>query len=121
MPLIPSKKVFEGNSCVLEFTLTDIDGVTGVGAGNIATATMKLTNKATAAVINSRTAVNVISYINGSGFFQMVLDPADNPIVDSTLTEEVHIALFTFTYTLSARTMTLKQEVYITVQNIQST
>lgn len=114
-----STTVNEGSSCQLEFQLVDFDDI-GVTSTNIDTAAMTLYDKNGGTIINSRQDVNVKSYFTGAGQFSMLLDPADNPIVNaSTSPHELHHALFTIEVSQGEDTITLTEELVIKVLNLK--
>jgi len=81
----------EGSTALVQITFKDELGVDA----NPDTATYTLYNRATGAVINSRTAVS----ITGSTATRTItLTPADNAIIDTTLQLEEHRIFITFTY-----------------------
>jgi len=120
MPITPTTKVNEGSSCRLTFTLTDYDG-TGIAASAITTVTMTLKDKDAGTVINSREDIDVSSGfdVTGGGFTWELI-AADNPIVDATKSEEIHVATFTITSTAGSNAITLNEEVWITVTNLNT-
>ena len=110
-------EAIEDSSSLLSFTWKDYDG-TGIAATDITTATMTLINRDTAAVINSRSAVDVSSYFNESGEFSMTLAAADNPIVGTPdIGYEWHIATFVLAATVSTLTIERKVEFHIKVRD----
>lgn len=82
-------------------TLLDQNGA-GLGPADLTTLTLKLYDATTFAIINSRDDQNVLGAngvtIDSSGNLVWIMDPADNPILDLTLSSEVHVALFKWTW-----------------------
>lgn len=115
-------KVNEGSSCRISFTLQDYDG-TAIADTNISAATFTLKNKDDGVVINSRSAVDVKSYFNGSGEFSMLLNATDNAIQEtaSTKAHETHVASFSITATVATAAFTLKEEIWINVVRLEFT
>lgn len=94
-------RVNELTSAVYRAQLVDEDEA-DLPLSAIVTITLTLYNFATGAIINSRNAQSVLNIngvtISSSGALEWTLAPADNPILDSTLEVELHIALFRVTF-----------------------
>ena len=118
MPIKPNIKVNEDSSCRLTFQLTDYDG-TGIEPADLLTATMTLKDKETNTVINSRNAIDVSGYFSASGNFSFELVAADNAIQNSDTHEETHVATFSFTSDVGGNSISLVEEIYITVINLR--
>lgn len=110
--------VRERATALYQATLKDEAGVV-IPSSAIATLTLTLRNAADDAIINGRDAQNVLN-ANGvtvhatSGLLVWTMTPADNAIQDDTLPNELHLALFEFTY---STTKGGHHEVALTVQN----
>lgn len=113
------QEVPQGNTCLIEFTLTDYDGVTPVSVAAVTAATLTLLDKDTDAIINERSAVDVRTKLGTNGRFSMLLSADDNVIVnpDERVDEEVHVALITITAAGAEAPITFKREFWITVLN----
>ena len=93
----------------------------GVAQGSSARDTLTLTpyDKETGTIINSRNAQNVLNAngvtVDSSGNLVWTMDPADNTIVTATNEQELHVALFEWTYSTTKKG---KHEVILLVQNL---
>ena len=116
----PSTRAREGNTCWVEADIED-QGV-AIPNTSIDTAVMSLKNDSTGKVINSRTAVDVISYIDGAGHFEFLLEAADNAIqVTTGVRQETHVMTLVISATVSGDTIVLKDEIHIIVENLKHT
>lgn len=75
----------------------------GIPAANLATLTLTLyVQDTTLTVINGVSATNILNAgrgtVDSSGNLVISLLPADSPINDTTLAEELHVALVEWTY-----------------------
>ena len=81
-----------------------VDAVgTGIPAANLASLTLTLhLDDIAATLINSVDDANILNAgrgtVDSSGNLVLTLSSADNVIIDTTLTEELHIALIEWTY-----------------------
>ncbi len=77
----------------------------------------------TAAIINSRTAQNILNAngctVSTGGVMTLTLTPADNIIVDATKSSERHVALIEYTYAAGLKAG--KEEILIDVLNYSRT
>jgi len=107
----------ENSSCRLSFQLTDFDG-TGVA---VTTATMTLKDYASGDIINERENIDVSSYFDDSGNFEMTFSGDDNPIIDSASNPkyELHLAIFTITVVSGEVTYDFSESVMIKVENLK--
>lgn len=100
-------------------TLRDDAGAVVPGS-SLTTATLTLYDLATDTIINSRNAQDIRNAnnvtIDESGNLSWVMGAADNPIVNSALNLETHIALFQFTW--GTPTKALNTEVQLQVRNL---
>jgi hypothetical protein len=99
--------------------LTDEDGAVVPGS-ILSSATLTLKDEKTRTIINSRNAQNVNQAngvtISDLGIVSWLLTPADNPIVNTRVTQEPHIATFDLRWDAgSSRAM---HEVRILVTNV---
>jgi hypothetical protein len=122
MPIIMTTTVNENSSCKLEFVVKDYSG-TPIPVSSISSMVMSLYDKRTGSIINSRTAVNVKSYVDGSGQLSMILTGADNAIVDkrhnrNKIEFEMHLAVFTIAATVNVEAIALSESITIMVKNI---
>lgn len=108
----------------LRFTATLVDETgAAVQAGSLNTLTLTLYNRDSTAkeILNSVTQVNILNTGRGtvhatSGLLTMVLEPADNQIIDGTQDQEWHRALIEGTYAVGAKAF--KFEVDFPVRNL---
>lgn len=108
----------------LRFTATLVDETgTAVQAGSLTTLTLTLYNRDSTAkeILNSVTQVNILNTGRGtvhatSGLLTLVLEPADNQIVDGTQDQEWHRALIEGTYAVGVKAF--KFEVDFPVRNL---
>lgn len=117
-------EVDEGESADITATFVDLDAETLVKA-SILTLTCTLLNAATGAVINSRSAQNIMDANNSTvttpGVLTLRLQPLDNVIVDTTLTAgetESHYLTVTWTWSDGTATRTGKQEWEVLVRKL---
>lgn len=99
---IMDQEVGEGGSALLTFNLVTETGVP-VTLAQLGTLTLKLYNKRTQAIINSKSATDIknanggtVHASTGAGTLQLL--PADNPIIDATQRLETHVAFIKGTY-----------------------
>lgn len=113
----------EKQSLKLNFTIIDEDG-NPITLANLNALTVTVWNKDTAAIINSRTNVD-IKNANG-GFFHAtdgtgywVMTPADAAVSSSLAyeAEELHVVLFQYTYNTTKRG---SQEHYVYVERVRN-
>lgn len=116
--------VAEKTSLRLTATLVDETG-TAIPSSGITALTLTLYNRdsATKEIINSVSAVNILNVGRGtvhatSGLFTLVLEPADNQIVDNTQDLEWHRALLEGTYASGAKAF--KAEIDFPVRNLNN-
>ena len=114
------QEVAEGGSALITGTFKDELSVP-VPLASIGTVRLWLYDEATDAPINSKTNTDIKNTNGGiigttDGNFSLALAPADNPILDSTLRAERHIALIVATYNGGANVV--KKELAITVRNL---
>ena len=99
---MPVYAVTEKTSVQYTATLKDETGA-AVPLAALGTLTLTLYNVSSGAILNGRNAQNVLN-ANGvtvhatSGLLTWTLDPLDSPILDDTLNEELHRALFRATW-----------------------
>lgn len=103
-----------------QLTLLDEDGI-AIADGVLDTLTLTFYNRADQAIINSRDGQNVldlnqVSVVNGVVTWLMLT--ADTPIIDDTLTHEYHIALWEWTYSPAAVTLSGKHETRLRTRNL---
>lgn len=99
------RTVYEETSAEYSATLKDEDSAV-IPLADLTTLTLTLYDERTAAIINSRTAQNVLNLNNvtvhaTSGLVTWEIQPADNVIIDLTLRHgqsEPHVAQFDFTW-----------------------
>jgi len=111
--------VAEGSSARVTAVIKDETGAVIAGSA-LTTLTLTLYDYVVpATIINSRNAQNVLNAngvtVDASGNLTYLMDPADNPINDTTLSKENHVALFQWTWAAGAKAG--KHEVIITVEN----
>jgi len=91
-----------------------------VGSGSLSSLKLTLYNKVDGAIINTRNQQNVLNLngvtIDASGNLTWTMDPADNPIIDTTLSYEEHVALFEIGWAADAKKN--NHEVIIRVENV---
>lgn len=89
-----------------------------IAAAQLATLTLTLYNVDTLAIINSIDDMNILNAnrgtVDANGNLAIVLIPADNPIVNTVLIEEVHRMLIEYTYGSNAG----RHEVEFKVRNL---
>jgi len=128
MPLTRKQRtVQEATTATYTATLKDDAGVV-IPSADLTTLTLTLYNEKTDAVINSRTAQDVLGVNGGtvhatSGLLTQVFAPADNPIIDTALEHgrtEVHIAQFDFTWNAGAKAGRKMITIEV-VQNLKTT
>ena len=117
-------EVDQGESLIVDMTFKDPDRETFNKAA-IQDITATLLNKKDYSIINSRSEQTVLDSNGGvletDGSFELTLSPDDNPIIDETLSEEVHILIVSFTWVDEASNTQKGIEKYlITVKNIES-
>ena len=87
-------------------TLLDETGAV-VPAASLTTFTLTLYDRATNAIINSRSAQNILNAngvtVDSSGNMVWTGTPSDAPILNSTRTSEQHVALFHYTWSSGAK------------------
>jgi hypothetical protein len=99
----------------INFTVEDEDG----NAVQPETLTVTLYNQADGAIINSRNAINILNANGGSvsaGVGYWIMDPDDNAIVNDARDEEIHVALFEWTWNSGQRGA--PWEVLLNVRNL---
>lgn len=86
--------VYQDNTAILYFELTDYDHTTPVSVDAITTATLTLRDHVSKAIINNREDVDVKPNFDTEGHFEFLLDAADNPMVTpgEKLDHEYHYA-----------------------------
>ena len=124
----PDLPVDEESSGFLSFLPTDKDGTTLFAVAQITTMTLSLTNEATGATINSRTAFALVTdgsfvglngSVDGDGRFWFITEPDDNVIVDTDLPygeRETHRALIHFE---TSSGYVRNKELFIRVRNLK--
>jgi len=109
----------QGETTVYNAVIKDEDGVAISGA-LLNTLTLTLQTVQNQTIINSRSTVSVLNTgggtVDGSGNFAMEFSPADNAIIDNTLRQESHEALFEWTYASGTRTG--RHQVHFIVRNL---
>ena len=114
--------VAERTTLRLTATLLDDAGAAVPSAGLPAlTLTLYSRDSATLAIVNSVSTVNILNSGRGtvhtsSGLLTVVLDPADNQILDNTVDQEWHRALIEGTYAGGAKSF--KSEIDFPVRNL---
>jgi hypothetical protein len=114
--------VEEGGSFLYEYRLVDRTG-TPVPAGSVESLVMSLYKRGSKEIIATKDHIDVLNANNGTygepnadGFNgSMKFLAADNPIIDDTLTYEMHVALFEAAWEGGG---TKKWELYIQVRNL---
>jgi len=100
MPTI-FKNILERTTRRYQTTIKDEDGAV-VPAANLSTLKLTLFSLHSGAILNSRSAQNVLNQnnvtVDTQGLLRWTLQPADNAILDDTLNIEVHRALFEWNY-----------------------
>ncbi len=90
----------------IKMTLLDEDTQIGIPGSLIVSLTLTLFDKTTGAVINGRDHVNVLNTnggtVDSAGKLVMQLAAADMVLLDGTLSQEQHGALFEWTYTTAS-------------------
>jgi len=109
----------EGNTALMEFTLTDYDHTTPVPVSSVDTATLTLYHNDTGVIINEREDVNVKGYLDADGKFSMILEADDNVMLAAgdAVDSEVHVALITITATGVEGAIVFKREFWMTILN----
>lgn len=117
-------EVDEGESCDITATFIDLESAT-LDEASLATITCTLINAADGAVINTREDQDIKdannSTVTAGGVLTLRLQPADNVIVDATLTAgdtESHYLTVTWTWNDGVTTRTGKQEWEILVRKL---
>lgn len=95
---------------------------TAIAAASFATMTLTLYDAASGSIINSRNGQNVLNANNvtindTSGLLTWALQPADSIVLDQTLAQEEHVALFEYTFGASGGKRG-SHEVRLVVRNI---
>ena len=96
----PQKEKASGQ---IRAVITEEDQVTPIPVGTLTTLTLTLyvLNEAQT-IINGRSAQSILNAnggaVDASGVLTFTLAPADNPIVDTNLAYERHVALFEWTW-----------------------
>jgi hypothetical protein len=97
-------KIAEKGTAKISFVVRD---EAGASPSSLAALTLTLYNRATGAVLNSLNAVNILNTNNGTytydapsgvGTAVYTMQPADNALEDASQAQEVHVALFQWTY-----------------------
>lgn len=111
--------VLEGTSGTFTATLVDETGAT-VSSADLTTATLTLFDEATGTIINSRDGQDVLNAhdvtISTAGALSWAFTADDTLIINDARAEEVHRALWTFTWPTSK---TCRAELLVRVQNLQ--
>lgn len=94
---------------------------TGAGFGGVTTLTLTLYNKSDQTIINNRNVQNIlnlnqVTFNASTGLITWNMLPTDNPILNSGLKTETHVALFTAIWSAGAKQ--LNHEVTIIVTNL---
>lgn len=117
-------EVDEGESCDIIATFIDLESAT-LDEASLATLTCTLINAADGTVINTREDQDIKdannSTVTAGGVLTLRLQPADNAIVDATLTAgdtESHYLTVTWTWNDGVTTRTGKQEWEILVRKL---
>lgn len=91
-----------------------------IGSGTLSSLKLTLYNRADGSIINTRNQQNVLNAngvtVDASGNLTWTMDPADNPIVDATLSYEEHVALFEIGWSSDAKKN--NHEVIVRVENV---
>lgn len=110
--------VLENSTVKYTAQIQDEAGV-GIPAASLTTLVLTHYNKASGAIIAGRDHQSVLNAngvtVDTSGNLVWTMLPADNPVLDQTLDNELHVALFEWTY---ASTKAGKHEVRFTVRNL---
>ena len=89
-----------GSSNKITATLKDYAEV-AINKASLLTLTMTLKD-GTGAIVNSRSAVNIIDanggYVSSAGVLSLYMNALDNTLIDSTLEQERRIILLTYTW-----------------------
>lgn len=103
---IELQSVKEGKTAVVQCTVQNELHEAIPGSG-LETLTLKLYDKETLTVLNSRDRVDILGLspvrvngatINEQGLLDLRLDPADTAIVDEELAQEIHVLLVEWTW-----------------------
>lgn len=93
---------------------------TAIAALSLSTLTLTLYNLDTLAIINGMNGINILNAdrgtVDASGNLTVVLQPADNPILDTTKIDETHVMLLQWTYAGGAKAG--RHEVEFRVRNL---
>lgn len=90
-------EINESTSALLAADLVDENG-DAVSSAIISSALMTITSAETGAVINSQTAINVLSFLDTSGNLAVSLVPATTAMLDRTNVVEWRVARFVFVW-----------------------
>jgi hypothetical protein len=97
----------KGETATITHTIKDDNGV-GIADTDLITLTLTLRDEYSGGIINDRDAQDVLNAnggtVNSLGGFELFLDTADNPIVDSSNYREWHVAALQWSYTSGANT-----------------
>ena len=122
MAQILQPAIDEKETCVISGTLKASDDAV-IPLANINTAKCWLYNQADSAAINSRTAQDIKGNnggsIDGTGLFKLVLDGADNAIVDVNLEMEDHVLELEFVTQGTTPIQTIREQYIISVRNLK--
>lgn len=102
------------------FTIVDGDGL-AIADGVLDTLTLTFYNRADEAIINSRDDQNVLDANDvdvNNGVVTWAMLTLDTIIIDDTLTHEYHIALWEWTYSPAAATLSGKHETRFRTRNL---
>lgn len=101
---MPSPNQFEttqNSTHCYQATLRDELGAV-IPAASLTTLTLTLTNKSDNSLINARNAQNVLNAngvtIDSAGNLVWTGTPLDNPIINTSRQNEIHVALFQYTW-----------------------
>ena len=99
--------------------LKDETGV-AIGGGTLSSLKLTLYNRADGSIINARNQQNALNAngvtVDSSGNLTWTMEPADNPIIDATLSYEEHAALFEIGWASDAKKN--NHEVVIRVEHV---
>lgn len=108
--------VYEAASGLVRGTFKDV--ATDIGL-QPATLNVKVYDRDTGTVLRADAALTPVStYVTSAGALTFYLTAADNAIITAGKDSEIHVILFTWTWTAQAATQTGKQELQYEVINL---
>ena len=104
----------EKTTRIFTTTIKDEAGV-AIPGSSLTSLVWTLYSEHTLAVVNGRSAVDIKANVDGSGLLTLILLPADMAILQPSLSEERHRALFEWVYSSGKEG---RHEARITVSNL---